>query len=86
MLDKQVFEFKEYGTIKINLDTIMVKKNISTYELSSKANIRFQTIQNLRQGTSSRIDLEVLAKLCYVLDCTPNILIEYVPTNKKSKD
>lgn len=82
MLDKQVFEFKEYGTIKINLDTIMVKKNISTYELSSKANIRFQTIQNLRQGTSSRIDLEVLAKLCYVLDCTPNNLIEYVPNPK----
>ncbi len=82
MLDKQVFEFKEYGTIKINLDTIMVKKNISTYELSSKANIRFQTIQNLRQGTSSRIDLEVLAKLCYVLDCTPNTLIEYVPNPK----
>lgn len=82
MLDKQVFEFKEYGTIKINLDTIMVKKNISTYELSSKANIRFQTIQNLRQGISSRIDLEVLAKLCYVLDCTPNNLIEYVPNPK----
>lgn len=83
MLDKQVFEFKEYGTIKINLDTIMLKKNISTYELSSKANIRFQTIQNLRQGISSRIDLEVLAKLCYVLDCTPNTLIEYVPNQKK---
>lgn len=83
MLDKQVFEFKEYGTIKINLDTIMVKENISTYELSSKANIRFQTIQNLRQGTSSRIDLEVLAKLCYVLDCTPSTLIEYVPNQKK---
>lgn len=82
MLDKQVFEFKEYGTIKINLDTIMVKKDISTYELSSKANIRFQTIQNLRQGTSSRIDLEVLAKLCYVLDCTPSTLIEYVPNPK----
>lgn len=81
MLDKQVFEFKEYGTIKIKLDNIMKDKNISTYELSSKANIRFQTIQNLRQETSSRIDLEVLAKLCYVLDCTPNSLIEYIPNH-----
>lgn len=83
MLDKQVFEFKEYGTIKIHLDEIMSEKNITTYELSSKANIRFQTIQNLRQGISTRIDLEVLAKLCYVLDCTPNRLIEYVPSLKK---
>lgn len=83
MLEKQVFEFKEYGTIKINLDNIMADKKISTYELSNKANVRFQTIQNLRQGNSTRIDLEVLAKLCYVLDCTPSALIEYVPTIKE---
>ena len=61
----------------------MKNKNISTYELSSKANIRFQTIQNLRQRSSTRIDLEVLAKLCYVLDCTPDTLIKYVPTLKE---
>lgn len=52
----------EYGTIKIKLDDIMNSKNISTYQLNTKSNIRFQTIQALRENTSSRIDFEVLAK------------------------
>lgn len=77
MLEKEIFEYKNYGHIQINLDKIMSEKNITTYELSTKANIRFQTIQNLRKGTSTRIDLEVLAKICYMLDCETSDLIEY---------
>ena len=32
----------EYGTIKVKLDEIMKKKGISTYDLNSKSNIRYQ--------------------------------------------
>ena len=78
MLEKEIFEYKNYGHIQINLDKIMQEKNITTYELSSKANIRFQTIQNLRKGNSTRIDLEVLAKICYMLNCKTSELIEYL--------
>ena len=78
MLEKEIFEYKNYGHIQINLDKIMLEKNVTTYELSSKANIRFQTIQNLRKGNSTRIDLEVLAKICYMLDCKTSELIEYL--------
>lgn len=78
MLDKEIFEYKNYGTIKIKLDKIMKAKKITTYELSHKSNIRFQTIQNLRKGESSRIDFEVLAKLCYILDCEIEDIFEYV--------
>lgn len=80
MLEKEVFEYKNYGYININLDNIMKEKNISTYELSSKGNIRFQTIQKLRKSASTRIDLEVLSKICYMLDCKVEDVIEYVPS------
>lgn len=72
----------EYGTIKIKLDEIMKSKNISTYQLNTKSNIRFQTIQALRENTSSRIDFEVLAKLCYSLGCKVSDIIEYIPINE----
>lgn len=72
----------EYGTIKIKLDEIMKNKNISTYQLNTKSNIRFQTIQALRENTSSRIDFEVLAKLCYSLGCKVSDIIEYIPINE----
>ena len=48
MLDKEIFEYKDFCCIKICLDDLMNSKNISTYELSTKSGIRFQTIQSLR--------------------------------------
>lgn len=78
MLDRELFEYKNYGTIQIDLDRIMKEKEVTTYELSSKANIRFQTIQNLRKNSCSRIDFEVLAKICYMLNCKVEDVIKYV--------
>lgn len=77
MLDREVFEYKELGNIKINLNDIMEDRKISTYELSTKANIRFQTIKMLRENTAKRIDFEVLKKLCFVLNCPVSDIIEY---------
>lgn len=74
---KSVWQEVEFGKIKVKLDEIMNKRKISTYELSNNANIRFQTIQTLRSNSASRIDFEVLAKLCYVLDVKVEDIIEY---------
>ena len=81
-INQIVYEI-EYGSIKINLDTIMNKRNISNYELSTKANIRFQTIQTLRENTATRIDFDVLAKICYALNCKVSDIIEYVPKSSR---
>ena len=70
----------QYGKIIVKLDEIMKKFDVSNYELNSKANIKFQTIQNLRINKASRIDFEELAKLCYSLDCKVEDILEYVPT------
>lgn len=80
---KPVLEEVQYGKIKINLGKIMTSRNISTYLLSSKANIRFQTIQKLREDTSTRIDFEVLAKICYALNCKVEDIIEYIPNEEE---
>ena len=75
----------EYGNIRVKLDEIMKVRDISTYQLNVKTNIKFQTIQNLRENTSSRIDFEVLAKICYALDVKVEDVLEYEPV-KKSKE
>lgn len=76
---KPIIQEIEYGTIRVKLDEVMNKRNISTYELSTKGNIRFQSIQALRDNTSSRIDFEVLAKICYALNVKVEDIIEYIP-------
>ncbi len=74
----------EYGTIKVKLNEIMEKKKLSVYDINTNGNIRYQTLQVLQDNSATRIDFEVLAKLCYTLDCKVEDLIEYIP-NKKSK-
>ncbi len=76
---KPILQEVEYGEIKINLDKIMNNKNITTYQLNNNTNVRFQTIQALRNNSASRIDFNVLAKLCYSLDCKVEDIIEYIP-------
>ena len=76
---KPILQEVEYGEIKINLDKIMNDKNITTYQLNNNTNVRFQTIQSLRDNSASRIDFNVLAKLCYSLNCKVEDIIEYIP-------
>ncbi|MCR5146710.1 MAG: helix-turn-helix transcriptional regulator [Clostridia bacterium] len=74
---KMIMQELDYGDINVKLDNLMNKRNISTYELSTKSNVRFQTVQALRENKSTRIDLNVLAKLCFALGCNVEDIIEY---------
>lgn len=82
MLNKNVLEYKDFGYVKFKLDKIMKERKITVYELSSKANVGFKTIKKLRDGEDiTRINLDVLAKLCYVLECEIEDLLEYKKQN-----
>jgi len=70
-------EYKPFGRIKVKLDEYMIKNDISTYALAKSANVEFKTIQNLRENAVRRIDFEVLAKICYVLELDVKDIIEY---------
>ncbi len=74
---KEVRQEIDYGQIVLKLDDMLKKKNITTYELSTSANIRFQTVKKLREDTATRIDFNVLAKICYALECDVPDIIEY---------
>lgn len=76
---RPIIQEVEYGKIIIHLDKLMTNKNITNYVLNTNTNIRFQTIQSLRDNSATRIDFKVLAKLCYSLGCNVADIIEYVP-------
>ena len=73
----EVMQEINYGQIILKLDKILKERNITTYELSNSANIRFQTVKALREDTATRIDFNVLAKICYALNCKVQDIIEY---------
>ena len=68
----------EYGKIKIKLRKIMEEKNLLRYQLSKITNTRFEVINKWYNGEVERIDSDVLARFCFVLNCKVEDLIEYV--------
>ena len=74
---------EEYGTIRIKLDELIAKSGISKNKLSHRAEMQRTQINNYCKNNITRLDTDVLARLCTVLDCQIGDLIEFVPPEKK---
>jgi putative transcriptional regulator len=72
----------EYGTIKIKLDELIKKEGISKNKLSHRAEMQRSQINNYCNNSISRLDIDVLARICTVLDCEISDLLEFVPLEK----
>lgn len=72
-----IINIKNYGRIRIKLKEVMDNKNISKNRLSVLTGIKFDTIQKYYNGNVYRIDVDVLAKFCYALDCKVQDIVEY---------
>lgn len=73
----------EHGTIKIKLDELIKKSGISKSKLCHKAEMQRTQMNNFCKNDITRLDTDVLARLCYALDCKIDDLLEYVPPEKK---
>lgn len=79
-MKKEIYTLNQYGSIEINLREIMDKKNITRNALARAINARFEVIDKWYNGHVEKIDADVLARICYVLDCTPADIIIYKTT------
>jgi len=58
----------------------MKEKNISQYHLLQKG-IGNRVLDSLRKGKN--INMLTLEKLCEIIGCTPNDIVEFIPEEKK---
>ncbi len=70
---------ERFGTIKINLAQIIEKNGISKNKLSQRAEMQRTQINHYCNNTITRLDVDVLARLCTVLNCEIGDLLEFVP-------
>lgn len=63
--------------IVVNLDVIMAKRKISSIELAEKIGITPTNLSILKTNKGKAIRFSTLDKLCEVLDCTPQDILEY---------
>lgn len=70
---------EDYGDIKIHLAEILEAKNISVNQLSFRTEMQRSQIRSYRDNKIQRLDMDILKRLCYVLECDLHELIEYIP-------
>ena len=73
---------EEYGTIRIKPDELIQKAGISKNKLSHKAEMQRSQINNYCNNEITRLDIDVLARICTVLNCEIGDLLEFIPPEK----
>lgn len=81
--EKCIYEkiYNDYGRIDIKLEDVLKEKKISPYRLSTLTGINWNIIKRYMSGDLYRIDLNLLAKICYCLDCKVEDILIYNPNN-----
>ena len=72
----------EYGSIHIKLDALIKQAGISKNKLSHKAEMQRSQINHYCNNEITRLDTDVLARICTVLECDIGDLLEFVPPEK----
>ena len=74
---RSVVNIGSYGNISIHLKELMDARGITRYRMSKLADTRFEVVEKWYCGTIERIDADVLARFCYILNCDINDIIKY---------
>ena len=65
--------------IKFKTAVILRDREMTQKELSEKTGVRPDTISKLCTGKAKHIPVDVLDKICAVLNCKPGDLLVYIP-------
>lgn len=83
MKERPVLIRADYGFVELRLKEIMEERGITRNQLAKLIDARFEVVNKWYQGNVEKMDLDILARICYALDCTTEDLLRYVPAEKE---
>ena len=69
-------------SIKLNLDRVMLERQVSLTELADRIGITLANLSILKTNKAKAIRFSTLEALCRVLQCQPGELLEFVPSGQ----
>ena len=69
----------DYGKIRLKLAEIIDSRGITRHHLSTLTGVKYAVIDRYYKNKVERVDLDLLAKVCFVLNCQICDLLEFVP-------
>lgn len=70
---------EKFGSVRIELNALIQKSGISKNKLCQRAELQRTQLNNYCNNSISRLDIDVLARLCTVLHCELGDLLKFIP-------
>lgn len=80
--DRSVKVEQKYGKIVIKLDKLLEESGLSKNKLSHRAEMQRSQINNYCNNDITRLDIDVLARICTAFECEIGDLLEFIPPEK----
>ena len=72
------YQTGEYGCVRIKLAEVLDNRGITRNRLRTLTGVKYEVIDRYYQADRvERVDLDFIAKVCYVLSCKIEDLLEY---------
>ena len=69
---------QNFGKIIFKIGQVLEEKNISKNKLEKEANLQRTQLNSYCNNKVKRIDLDTIAKICCVLECEVEDIMDYV--------
>ncbi len=76
-MNNLVYVLEDFGHIDIKLKELLNEKGISRNKLCSMMGSNYDLITRYYNNRVTRVDLEIIAKICFVLNCTITDVLVY---------
>lgn len=70
---------EKFGSVRIQLNELIQKRGISKNKLCQRAELQRTQLNNYCNNSISRLDIDVLARICTVLQCEMGDLLKFIP-------
>lgn len=77
MPEQGVMLMQSYGRVNLKLAALMDKRGMTRNKLARLVNTRYEVVDKWYKGHVEKLDLDVLARVCFVLGCNVQDLLEY---------
>lgn len=76
---KTIIDYKDnYGKINFLLKEVLEQRNLNRNQVAKSIGADHKLMTKWYNGDIERMDLDILTKLCYVLDCQISDILVYI--------
>lgn len=81
MKEQGVYLIQDYGKVELRLREVMDRRGISRNRMARLLNTRYEVVDKWYKNQVEKIDTDILARMCFVLQCGVGDLLEYREAN-----